>query len=220
MRTVLISGANRGLGLEFARQYLAAGDRVIAGARDPSSAKELTSLPGREQLVVGALDVKEDASVKAFRRAFADEPIDILIANAGITGGGRQRRLGDIDYDAWLEAFAVNVLGPVRLAEAFVEQVAAGRERKMVAISSMLGSTEDTTGGQLNNVWRNLALELKDRQIACIAVHPGWVRTDMGGPQAPLEPEQSITALRGRIDSWTQDDTGKFLSWEGKELPW
>ena len=147
MRTVLISGANRGLGLEFARQYLAAGDRVIAGVRDPANAKELNALPGREQLVVAALDVTDDASVKAFRHAVADEPIDILIANAGITGGEHQRRLGDLDYHRWLEAFAVNTLGPVRLAEAFVEQVASSRERKMIALSSLLGSTADTTGG-------------------------------------------------------------------------
>ena len=229
MRTVLISGANRGLGLVFAKQYLAAGDRVVAGVRDAAGASELRDLPGGDRLSVHALDVADDASVKAFRGAVGEAPIDILIANAGVTGGERQRSLEDLDYDAWLRAFSINTLGPVRLAEAFANQVAAGRDRKMIAISSLLGSTGDTSGGQLayrsskaalNNVWRNLSLELKDRGIACIAVHPGWVKTDMGGPQAPLEAEQSISALRAAIDRWTLQDTGRFLSWEGEELPW
>jgi NAD(P)-dependent dehydrogenase (short-subunit alcohol dehydrogenase family) len=229
MRTVLISGANRGLGLEFARQYLAAGDRVIAGARDPDAARALKALPGHERLSVHALDVADGASVAAFRRAVGDQPVDILIANAGVMGGDRQDRLAELDWNAWLDAFAVNTLGPVRLAQAFADQVAAGRDRKMIAITSRMGSTDDSSGGHyiyraskaaLNNAWRNLALELKDRGVVCIPVHPGWVRTDMGGAEAPLTPEQSIASLRAHIDRWTLADSGRFLSWDGAELPW
>jgi NAD(P)-dependent dehydrogenase (short-subunit alcohol dehydrogenase family) len=229
MRTVLISGANRGLGLEFARQYLAAGDRVIAGAREPEAARELQALPGHERLTVHPLDVADDASVQAFARAVGDPPIDILIANAGVMGGERQHRLAELDGDAWLDAFNVNTLGPMRLAQAFVGQVAAGRDRKMIAITSRMGSTAESSGGHyiyraskaaLNNAWRNLALELKDRGIVCIPVHPGWVRTDMGGAEAPLTPEQAISSLRSHIDRWTLADSGRFLSWDGVELPW
>jgi len=229
MRTILISGANRGLGLEFVRQYLAAGDQVIAGVRDPARAEALNALPARDRLETHALDVADADSVAAFRRAVGDRPIDILIANAGVYGGDRQNRLGDIDYDAWLKAFAVNTLGPVRLADAFVDNLAKGRDRKLVALSSLMGSTADSSGGAiiyrsskaaLNNAWHSLALGLKDRGIAGFAVHPGWVQTDMGGSQAPLTPEQSIAGLRARIDEWTLADSGRFLAWDGRELPW
>jgi NAD(P)-dependent dehydrogenase (short-subunit alcohol dehydrogenase family) len=229
VRTILITGANRGLGLEFARQYLAAGDKVIAGVRDPAHAEALRALPGHARLEIHAIDVTEAASVEAFRRAVGGQPIDILIANAGVYGGDRQNRLGDIDYDEWLKTFAVNVLGPVRLADAFVDNVAKGRERKMVALSSRMGSTADSSGGAiiyrsskaaLSNAWHNLALQLKDRGIACFPVHPGWVQTDMGGEQAPLTPEQSIASLRALIDKSTLADSGRFLSWDGQEIPW
>jgi NAD(P)-dependent dehydrogenase (short-subunit alcohol dehydrogenase family) len=229
MRTLLISGANRGLGLEFVRQYLAAGDKVIAGVRDPAQAEALRALPGQDRLEVHALDVAEGASVEAFRAAVGGQPIDILIANAGVYGGDRQDRLGDIDHDAWLKTLAVNVVGPVRLAEAFVDNVAKGRDRKMVAVSSLMGSTADSSGGSiiyrsskaaLNNAWRNIALQLQGRGIACFPVHPGWVKTDMGGAQAPLTPEQAISSLRAHIDQWSLADSGRFLGWDGRELPW
>jgi NAD(P)-dependent dehydrogenase (short-subunit alcohol dehydrogenase family) len=229
MRTILISGANRGLGLEFARQYLAGGDKVIAGVRDLARAVALHALPGQGRLEVHALDVADAASVEAFRGAVGGQPIDILIANAGVYGGDRQDRLGDIDFDAWTRAFAVNTLGAVRLADAFVDNVAKGRDRKMVAVSSLMGSTADSSGGAiiyrsskaaLNNAWRNLALQLRDRGIACFSVHPGWVKTDMGGAQAPLTPEQAISSLRAHIDQWSLADSGRFLGWDGRELPW
>jgi NAD(P)-dependent dehydrogenase (short-subunit alcohol dehydrogenase family) len=229
VRTVLITGANRGLGLEFVRQYLAAGDKVIAGVRDPARAEDLRALPGQERLETHALDVADAASVEAFRRAVGGQPIDILIANAGVYGGDRQNRLGDIDWDEWLKTFAVNVLGPVRLADAFVDNVAKGHDRRMVALSSKMGSTADSSGGAiiyrsskaaLNNAWHNLALKLKDRGIACFPVHPGWVQTDMGGAGAPLTPEQAISSLRARIDQWSLTETGRFLSWDGQEIPW
>jgi NAD(P)-dependent dehydrogenase (short-subunit alcohol dehydrogenase family) len=229
MRTILISGANRGLGLEFVRQYLAAGDKVIAGVRDPARAEALRALPGQERLETHALDVTDAVSVEAFRRAVDGQPIDILIANAGVYGGDRQNRLGDIDYDAWLNAFAVNALGPVRLADAFVDNVAKGRDRKMVALTSRMGSIADSSGGAiiyrsskaaLNSAWHTLALQLKDRGVACFPIHPGWVQTDLGGAQAPLTPEQSIATLRALIDQWTLADSGRFLSWDGREIPW
>jgi NAD(P)-dependent dehydrogenase (short-subunit alcohol dehydrogenase family) len=229
VRTILITGANRGLGLEFARQYLAAGDKVIAGIRDPARAEALRALPGQDRLETRALDVADGGSMDAFRRAVGGQPIDILIANAGVYGGDRQNRLGDIDYDAWLRTFAVNTLGPVRLADAFVDNVAKGRDHKMVAITSRMGSTADSSGGALiyrsskaalNDAWHNMALQLKDRGIACFLVHPGWVQTDLGGAQAPLSPEQSISSLRAHIDQWSLADSGRFLTWDGRELPW
>lgn len=230
MRTILISGANRGLGLEFVRQYLGDGERVIAGVRDPDQAEALKALDGGAgRLTIHPLNVADAASIAAFRAAVGDAPIDLLIANAGIMGPDRQHRLEDLDFDGWLETFAVNSLGPVRLAQAFADAVAAGRDRKMIAVSSLMGSIADSSGGYLayrsskgalNNAWHNIALALRERGVTCIAVHPGWVQTDMGGPGATLTPEVSIAALRRHIDAWTLADTGKFLSWDGKELPW
>jgi NAD(P)-dependent dehydrogenase (short-subunit alcohol dehydrogenase family) len=229
MRTVLISGANRGLGLELARQYLADGERVIAGVRDPQKAQELKALEGQDRLSIHPLDVADGASVDAFRRTVGDQPIDILIANAGVYGGQRQHRLGEIDWDEWAKILATNTLGAVRLADAFVGNVAAGRDRKMLAVTSQMGSTADSSGGYLayrsskaalNNAWHNLALMLKERGIICIPVNPGWVKTDMGGPNAPLTPQQAMSSLRAHIDRWTLADSGRYLSWDGKELPW
>lgn len=227
MTTVVISGANRGIGLEFARQYAADGARVIAGVRDPDAAAELSALPG--DIAVLPLDVAEDVSVSAFARAAGDAPVDILIANAGVWGGQEEQQFGTLDFDNWARVLSVNTLGPMRLAQAFADRVRAAPAGRMVALTSGMSSTAETEGGHLayraskaalNNAWRNLAIALKPSGVACTVIDPGWVQTDMGGAAARLTPEQSVTGMRAVIAALTPATSGRFLRWDGRETSW
>jgi NAD(P)-dependent dehydrogenase (short-subunit alcohol dehydrogenase family) len=231
MRTVLVTGANRGIGLEFVRQYAEAGDRVIAGVRDPDRAADLKAVADASdgRVSVHRVDVSDDASVAAFRAEAGDQPIDVLLAVAGIMGPEKQQRLGDLDFPGWLATLSVNALGPVRLADAFVDNVRRGRAKKMIAITSGMGSTAESGGGYLayrmskaalNNAWRNIAIELKGDRIVCVALNPGWVKTAMGGPNANITVEQSVSNMRKRIDAYGLSDSGRFLSWDGKQFGW
>ncbi len=225
MTTVLISGANRGIGLEFARQYAAEGATVVAGARDPGAATELKAIDG---VAVHPLDVSDDGSVAAFRQAVGERPIDILIANAGVYGGRRQV-LGELDFDDWMHVFAVNSLGPVRLAQAFLPNLKAGRDRKLVAITSQLGSTAQHGGDMfvyraskaaLNNAWAGLAAALKADGVVCLPLHPGWVQTDMGGKNAAITSKQSVDGLRAVIARAGAEQSGHVFAYDGAPLPW
>jgi NAD(P)-dependent dehydrogenase (short-subunit alcohol dehydrogenase family) len=223
MTTVLISGANRGLGLEFARQYVADGATVVAGARDPQAASELQ---GRGGVEVHTLDVGDNASVARFREAVGDRPVDILVANAGVGGGAS---FGELDFPRWMQVMNVNSLGPVRLAQAFIDNLKAGGEKKLVAITSVLGSIQGHSGDMLpyraskaalNSAWAGLAVALKGDGIICLPLHPGWVKTDMGGPGAQLTPEQSVRGLRARIADAGPRDSGLFRDHAGKDIAW
>ena len=226
MPTVLVTGANRGLGLEFARQYRADGWDVVAGCRDPGAAGDLKDIDGVQ---VHAVDVADDGSVEAFGRGVGDRPLDVVIANAGVYGGPRQSRLADVDYAEWLRTLNVNTLGPVRIAAAFAANLKAARG-KLVAITSQMGSIEDNGSGGffayrssksgLNGAYKSVALELKGDGVTTVMMHPGWVQTDMGGKNAPVTPEQSIRGMRQVIDGLTPEDAGTFRVFDGKSLPW
>ena len=225
MTPVLISGANRGIGLEFARQYAANGAEVIAGARDPDGATALKAIRGVQVL---ALDVADDTSVAAFQKAVGERPIDILIANAGVYGG-RGQSLGSLDFDGWLDVFQVNSLGPMRLAQAFLPNLKMGSDKKLVAITSQLGSTAQHGGDMfvyraskaaLNNAWAGLAVALMGDGVVCLPLHPGWVQTDMGGQHAAITPEQSVDGLRAVISAAGAAQSGHVASYDGSALPW
>lgn len=231
MTTVLVTGANRGIGLEFVRQCAEAGDRVVATCRDPEAAAELQALAagsvGRVRIL--ALDVASDASVRRFKTELGGEPIDILVANAGVMGPSRQHQPGDLDFEGWLDTLSVNVLGPVRVAEAVQANLRAGQGRKAVAITSGMGSIGGTNGGYfayrsskaaLNMAWRNLAHAWRGDGMICVAMSPGWVRTDMGGPGAELTPAQSVGAMRKLIDRFALRDSGRFVSVKGDDVAW
>jgi NAD(P)-dependent dehydrogenase (short-subunit alcohol dehydrogenase family) len=235
MPTVFVTGANRGLGLEFVRQYAAEGWRVLAACRDPEGADDLRRVDG--EVFVHRLDVTDDADIEALQAALADEAIDVLINNAGIggVGDGNPIRTGITAMDkadpaGWAQAFRVNSIAPFLVTCALLRQVLSGTQRKVVTVSSTLGSIGDnTSGGQyayrssksaVNMVVRNLAHDLTDRGVICVAVNPGWVRTRMGGPSAPKSPEESIAALRRLIDGLTTDDTGRFYNHDGSAIPW
>lgn len=231
MSTVLITGANRGLGLEFTRQYAAAGWRVHAACRNPATADALNGVASESSgaVTVHSLDVTDGGRIAAVADALRDEPVDVLINNAGVYGE-RGGSFGDIDYASWEDTLRTNVLGPMRVAEAFVGQVVRGERRVIACISSTMGSiAENSSGGSyvyrsskaaLNAVVKSLALDLADRGIAVVAFHPGWVATDMGGAKASLSPAESVGALRTQIDRLTPADTGRFLNYDGSEIPW
>lgn len=228
MPAVLVTGANRGLGLEFAKQYADAGYRVFATVRDPSRAGELSRLQQKHpQLSVHTLDVTASESVRALAKELDGEAIDILINNAGVMG--QKQSLGQIDYDSMLETIRVNALAPLRIAESFVEHVARSERKLMVAITSGMGSISDSSGGSyayraskaaLNMSFHNLALDLKGRGVIAFVINPGWVQTDMGGGGAPMTPQASIEAMREVFDSMTMEQTGSFMNYKGNTYAW
>ena len=227
MPTVLLTGANRGLGLEFVRQYLRRGWRVHACCRNPAEAGDLAALAG-PQLSVHALDVADFAAYPALAAAVR-EPIDVLLANAGVYGPNKMF-LGQIDYAAWAQVFAVNTMAPCRLAECFAEHVARSERRTIACITSLMGSIAANAGGRhylyrsskaaLNAVVKSLAIDLRDRGVKVVTIHPGWVKTDMGGAEADLEIPTSVAAIIGVLDPLRPEDSGKFLNYDGAELPW
>jgi NAD(P)-dependent dehydrogenase (short-subunit alcohol dehydrogenase family) len=195
MPSTLITGANRGLGFEFARQYLADGWQVYAACRNPQSTSELRRLAGAsdDKLQILALDVIDPVSVQAAAAKLDGQAIDLLLNNAGI-GGPRGQSVGNIDYEAWAKVLDVNTMGPLRVSEAFVDHVAQSERKLIVTITSGMGSLADNTSGgayayrsskaAVNMVMRSLAIDLAPRGIACVVINPGWVLTDMGGPHA------------------------------------
>jgi NAD(P)-dependent dehydrogenase (short-subunit alcohol dehydrogenase family) len=229
MTTVLVTGANRGIGLEFARQYADDGVKVIACAREPDGAdalKRIADETGRAEL--HALDTSDFEACKALGKDLAGEAIDIVINNAGYYGPKRQSA-DDMDFDGWAYTFAVNTMGPLAVAQAFQQNLKRGNEKKLVTITSGMASTAETEGSYLayraskaavNNVMRNVAIGWRGEGIICVVLSPGWVRTDMGGAGAPLSPEQSVSGMRQVIAGLTPSDSGKFLTWQGQERPW
>jgi NAD(P)-dependent dehydrogenase (short-subunit alcohol dehydrogenase family) len=231
MPNALITGANRGLGLEFARQYLADDWQVYAACRDPSSASELRRLTGASghNLRILALDVTNTASIKAAAAELDGQAIDLLLNNAGI-GGPRGQTIGNIDYEAWAKVLDVNSMGPLRVSEAFVDHVARSERKLIVTLTSGMGSLADNTSGgsiayrsskaAVNMVMRSLASDLAPLGITCVVVNPGWVLTDMGGPHATLTPAESVTMLRGLIETLGPSQSGKFFNYDGREYAW
>jgi NAD(P)-dependent dehydrogenase (short-subunit alcohol dehydrogenase family) len=231
MPNVLITGANRGLGLEFARQYLSAGWQVYAACRDPASASELRQLAEDVggKLRILAIDVTDAGSVKAAAAELDGQAIDLLLNNSGIIGPHGQT-IGNIDYGAWAEVLEVNTMGPMRVSEAFVEHVARSERKLIVTLTSGMGSIADNTSGgsiayrsskaAVNMVMRSLAIDLASRGITCVVVNPGWVRTDMGGPNASLAPAESVTKLRHLIENLGPTRSGKFFNHDGREYAW
>lgn len=220
MPTVLITGANRGLGLEFARQYAADGWDVIATARDPDAASDLKAT-GAEVL---PLETTDPASLDALQATLGDRAIDVLIANAGVLGPNQ------FDRDGWADTLLANVIAPTDLVMRLKPNVLASQQRKMIALSSTLGSIAGNDSGgiiayrsskaALNAAWRSLSIDWKDTGLTLAMIHPGWVKTDMGGPGAQIDPETSITGFRKVIAGLTTSDSGAFLDYQGNRLDW
>jgi NAD(P)-dependent dehydrogenase (short-subunit alcohol dehydrogenase family) len=227
---VLVTGANRGLGLEFTKQYAEDGATVFACCRDPGGAKALRKVSDAAggKVSLHALDVTSPQSVTALAESFGDEPIDILINNAGTFGPAKQSA-DEMDFEGWAETFAINSMAPLRIAQAFRRNLRKGHAKKLVTITSKMGSTAQHSGGYLayrsskaavNNVMRGLAQAWKADGIVVVLLHPGWVKTDMGGENADLELHESIDGMKRVIAELAPADSGRFLDYRGKELPW
>jgi NAD(P)-dependent dehydrogenase (short-subunit alcohol dehydrogenase family) len=226
MPHVLITGASRGIGLEFTRQYAAGGWQVTATCRDPSTATPLLNLHG--DIATYPLDVTDAQQLADLVAELDGRPIDLLINNAGVIGD-RGEAVGKLDYDAWAKVLWINALAPIRIAEALADNVAASDRKAMLFLTSQLGSIANNSGGQysyrsskacLNAAVKTLSVELAGRGITCLLVHPGWVRTDMGGSGAVVSPGDSVAGMRALIDKLRPADNGRFVTYRGEELPW
>jgi NAD(P)-dependent dehydrogenase (short-subunit alcohol dehydrogenase family) len=233
MSSILITGANRGLGLEFARQYATDGWDVIATARSTKSSEELRQLARNRNVSLHDLDVASDESVKQLAEALAGKPVDLLVLNSAIfTRDGN--KLGELNFAGWRESFDTNVLGVIRVAEALIENVATSERKQIMAISTGMGSLqalESTIGfglayqyrtskAALNMTMSILAKEVEPRGISVVIFSPGWVQTDMGGANAALTPAQSIAGMRKVLEGNPMELTGKFLGYDGAIWPW
>jgi NAD(P)-dependent dehydrogenase (short-subunit alcohol dehydrogenase family) len=237
MQRILITGANRGLGLEFARQYLERGARVFAGCRRPAQAQQLQTLRAAhpQRLSVVSLDV---AAPDSFRTAHATvrsqaDGLDVLINNAGIYSSGSEEpleRFGELTFAEALTVLRVNAVAPLIVAQQYLDLLRAGHDAKIVSISSGYGSVSANTGdfpyyysaskAALNMFMRSLAGDAKRWGITTILLDPGWVSTDMGGPDAPITPEQSVRGMIHVIDTSTPQHNARFFTWQGRELAW
>jgi NAD(P)-dependent dehydrogenase (short-subunit alcohol dehydrogenase family) len=224
MTTVLITGANRGLGLEFTRQYKAEGAEVFACCRHPAHADSLNGLGVR----VMELDVADPASIAAAAGTLKGVAIDIFISNAGIWGPQAQSA-DNCDPEAVMETLRVNAVAPFRLARAFKPNLLAGAGRKLAVLTSKMGSISDSSGGEiayraskaaLNMIMHAVAKEWARDGILVGIFHPGWVKTDMGGPNAPLDAKTSVAGLRARIAELSARTSGRFRDYSGKEIGW
>lgn len=227
MPTVLITGANRGLGLEFAKQYAADGWSVIATCRNPIGVGELAQIEG--DIAVYGLDVNNPPSLERFVADLDGRAIDVLINNAGIYGP-KGITAKDVTVEDWMPVMQTNMMAPLFLARALLDNVAKGERKLIVNISSIMGSVEKGAAGSeyiyrsskaaLNMVMACYAQEIADTKVAVVMFHPGWVQTDMGGASATLTPTQSITGLRSSIEKLSFEDTGKFMNYDGTPMPW
>lgn len=221
---VLVTGANRGLGLEFVTQLQGMGYEVIGTARSPEKATELKATGAR----VEQLDVADQASVAALANRLSDVSIDILINNAGMLNR-TDSTLDTLDFEVMERSFQVNSLGPLRVTQALLPNLKTGEKKTIVSITSRLGSIELSTGGlysyrtsktALNQINKIISAELAPKGFTCVVMHPGWVRTDMGGSSATLSKAESISGMLGVIEGLTIESNGKFFNYDGEELPW
>lgn len=221
MPTILVTGANRGIGLEFAKQYAADGWSVIGTAREPDKTDALNAIGAVD---VRQLDVADADGIDRFIAELGDRPIDLFINNAGVYGSN------DLDRDDWLKTLEINTIAPTLLAEKLKSNVAASEQKKMAVISSMMGSIGDGNGSNaiiyrsskaaVNAAWKALSNRYREDRISIAILHPGWVQTDMGGPNAAIDVDTSVTGLRAVLDKLSVQSTGRFTAYDGSQLPW
>ena len=231
MPTLLITGANRGIGLELSKQFLDSGWQVHSACRNPDNATELNSLTDKhsELLTIHALDVAKEEQITHLKEKLTDTPIDILFNNAGVYGG-ESGDFGSSNKAVWLDTFNINVISPMKMMEAFVDNVEKSNLKIIASMSSKMGSMADNGSGgayayrsskaALNSVMTSAHHDLKTKGITSIILHPGWVRTDMGGPNGELSTEESATQLLAILSNTSIKDSGKFFDIDGSVIPW
>ena len=230
MTNVLITGANRGLGLGFVKSFLEKNVNVICTTRNITGSKELLECKKKypNNLKILELDLLGENSENTLSDLLSDKPIDIFINNAGV--GSSIQRFGVVSLKPWLEVLKVNLIAPLTVTQSIIENIKKGSDKKIYFLSSQLGSIEENTSGgmyiyrssktALNQVVKSLSVDLKPMGITVISLHPGWVKTDMGGPNAPVSIAESIKGMMKVIETTDIRNTGTFLNYDGKGLPW
>lgn len=230
MNTILITGSNRGIGLELVKQYASNNWRVLACCRIPEQAKELRALASKNQnIIIYRLDVSSSEQIAELADELIKTPIDILFNNAGIYGP-HNVSFGNTDTDQWLECFKINCIAPMKVTEALVENVAQSQLKTIATMSSKMGSmTDNGSGGSylyrsskaaLNAVMRSAAIDLKHRQIKLAILHPGWVKTAMGGVNAEINTRECVLQLQSTLENLTLQNSGSFFEIDGSIIPW
>ena len=229
--TILITGANRGIGLEMVKYSVDQGWRIFACCRNPHNADSLFNIAklSNGQISVHIADMQELSTLQALSYELRNEPIDMLINNAGIYGSDKNK-FGSVDVDSWLQTFQVNSIAPLKMVEAFSEQLFMGKQKLVACMSSKMGSMADNGYGNsyiyrsskaaLNAVVKSLSIDLKQQGIICVALHPGWVKTDMGGPNAEITTRECVEQLFNHLSLLTIEDSGRFIDIDGSDIPW
>jgi len=230
MSTYLVTGGNRGIGLTFVKTLLGRGDSVVATCRDRAAATELAALGGDyPALDMVELDVADDASLQAFPAQLGDRAIDVFICNAGVYGP-RGAGFGDVAATDWEPVLRVNAVAPILLTQLLIDKLRQGRDRRLVYITSKMGSIDDNAGGgqyiyrsskaALNAAVKSLSIDLAEEGFHVLLLHPGWVKTDMGGPSALIDTDTSVGGMLQLIDQLGPAQNGQFLAYDGKQIPW
>jgi len=226
--TVFITGTNRGLGLEFVRQYSELGWNVIACCRKLDKAKELLNLKHKyPSLQIFQLELGDFNQIESLANQLKDYSIDLLINNAGIY---QPSGFANLDTEAWLESFRINTIAPYVVIESFLNQIKRGRLKKIVSITSKMGSIDDNTSGgsyiyrtsktALNSMMRSLTQDLEREGVSTLILHPGWVKTDMGGSNAWINTTESVNGMIHQIEKLSQKNSGQYLDYKGDLIKW
>lgn len=228
---VLITGASRGIGLEMVRYGMDQGWEVLACCRHPFQAEKLLSMAqlSNGRVSVHLADMSELATLQALAYELRNEAIDMLINNAGVYGSDRNS-FGQVDVHDWLETFKVNSIAPLKMAELFVEQLSMGQAKVIACLSSKMASMADNGSGgsyiyrsskaALNAVVKSMSIDLADKAIKCVALHPGWVKTEMGGPNAEISTRESVANMFAILRALQAEDSGRFIDIDGSDIPW
>jgi NAD(P)-dependent dehydrogenase (short-subunit alcohol dehydrogenase family) len=227
MESILITGANRGIGFELTRLLIEDGRRVIATCRDPESASDLNAL-NASNLHIHQLEVTSTKSIEALKRALSRVQIDVLINNAGEMGSKRQR-IDDMNIDAWRHTFDVNTIAPFQVSMALLDNLKLSLRPRIISVSSQMGALSRISSGALayqsskaalNKVMQVMAKDLESENIIVCSMHPGWVQTDMGGPSADISVNESAAGMISFFDNLTSEQSGRFWKWNGEEHAW
>lgn len=228
---ILITGASRGIGLEMVRYAMAKGWDVLACCRNPQRADQLLSMAqlSNGRVSVYVVDMVELATIQALAYELRNEAIDMLINNAGVYGSDRND-FGQVDAQDWVETIKVNTIAPLKLSEAFIEQLSMGHNKVIACLSSKMGSMDDNSSGgsyiyrsskaALNAVVKSMSIDLADKGIKCVVLHPGWVKTDMGGVNAEITTKESVSNIFDTLLSLKPEDSGRFIDIDGSDIPW
>lgn len=228
---ILITGANRGIGLEMVRYTMEQGWRIFACCRNPHNADNLFNIAklSSGQISVHIADMMELSTLQALSYELRNDPIDILMNNAGVYGSDKNI-FGAVDVDSWLQTFQVNSIAPLKMVEAFSEQLFMGNRKLVACMSSKMGSMADNGYGNsyiyrsskaaLNAVVKSLSIDLKEKGIISVALHPGWVKTDMGGENAEITTRECVEQIFNNLASLTLKDSGRFIDIDGSDIPW